>query len=273
MFSVYPAEEDAATTVRLLSPMRAAAGAKLKLPRLRSARRRRAAAWVAAMLLAVGTIAGIRFAVDYVAHYPDPYGGPGATAAGSSGSGAASRAAWAQRYGQNRAAMPNLPDVASATAEQRGAAGDLLTRTEAGTAGYANTDAAQAAGYDFAGALTRAKSNPVMSQRLSRIDAGATPLRPVVLRAVNKSFIHHGKVLDPAAPQALIYTYQGQDTWKLAGATFRADASYPNPPPDPGGPITRWRYVDMHPAVLTMDVFFVAGVDLAHAYALRPPSR
>jgi len=53
MFSVYPAEEDAATTVRLLSPMRAAAGAKLKLPRLRSARWRRVAAWVAAVLLAV----------------------------------------------------------------------------------------------------------------------------------------------------------------------------------------------------------------------------
>ena len=159
MFSVYPAQEDAATTVRLLSPMRAAAGAKLKLPRVWNARWRRAAAWVAAVLLAVGTVAGIRFAVDYVAHDPDPDGGPGATA-GSSRSGAASRAAWAQRYGQNRAAMPNLPDVASAAAEQRGAAGDLLTRTEAGTAGYANTDAAQAAGYDFAGALARAKSSP-----------------------------------------------------------------------------------------------------------------
>ena len=99
MFSVYPAQEDAATAVRLLSQVRAAAGAELKLPRVWNARRRRVAAWVAAMLLAVGTVAGIRFAVDYVAHYPDPYGGPGATAAGSSGTGAASRAAWARGTG------------------------------------------------------------------------------------------------------------------------------------------------------------------------------
>ncbi len=40
--------------------------------------------------------------------------------------------------------MPNLPDVAAATPEQRAAATDLLRRTEAGTAGVHDPDVAAA---------------------------------------------------------------------------------------------------------------------------------
>ena len=152
------------------------------------------------------------------------------------GTGVAAQRAWAQQYGHNRATMPDLPDVASASPEQQAAATDLLTRTQAGTAGYASTDAAQAAGYDFAAALARAKNNPRMARRLAQHDRRRhRPTQAVVLRVVNKTYLHDGHVLDPTAPEALIYTYQGHNSWKTLGATFSAEESYPNPPPDPGG--------------------------------------
>ncbi len=284
---MYSAHDEPTTTVRLLSPARAIAASKVGWARVRSRRFRGVAAWIAAVLLLAAAVAGERAAVAYIAHDPDPDAAPGAEqrpaaaprantagppTSSTAGTGAAPRVAWARQYGQSRAAMPNLPDVASASPEQRDAASDLLIRTQAATVAYASTDAAQAAGYDFAAGLARAKTNPRMAQRLSRVDNGFTPLRPVVLRAVNKAVARDGNMLDPTAPHALIYTYQGHNTWKLVGATFRADGAYPNPPPDPGGPIMRWRYGPSYPASLTMDVYFVAAGDLAHAFAVSPPS-
>jgi hypothetical protein len=293
VFGVYPANDEPTTTVRLSSPARGIATSRFGRARIRVPSRRVVATWIAVVLLAAGAVAGVRAAVAYITHDPDPdtatgadaapspnapgANAPGANAArapagGATGTGAEPRIAWARQYGQNRAGMPNLPDVARASQQQRDAASDLLTRTQTATAPYAGTDTAQAAGYDFAAALAHAKGNPLTVRRMSRIDGGAAPLRPVVLRAVNKAFVHDGKPLDPSAPQALIYAYQGHNAWKLIGATFRADGAYPNPPPDPGGPITRWRYVDRYPAILAMDVYFVAAGDLAHAYALMPPN-
>jgi hypothetical protein len=232
--------------------------------------------WIAVGLLTVGAVAGVRLGVDYVMGSPDP-AASGDDSAGHPNSSAeatiAARRAWGQRYGQNRALMPDLPDVASASPEQQKAATDLLTRTQASTAAFASTDAAQDGGYDFASSLAHAKKTPWMSRRMALIDSGAHPAKPLVLRAVNTAHLHDGKVLDPTAPDALIYTYQGNNSWKLVGATFRADEAYPNPPPDPGGPITRWRYLPTRPALLTMDVYFVAANDLAHAYALNPPNQ
>ena len=60
---------------------------------------------------------------------------------------ASDQRAWVQKYGQDARQTPNLPDVDAATPEQRAAATDLLTRTEAGTAAYADLAAAEAAGY------------------------------------------------------------------------------------------------------------------------------
>ena len=285
---MYPADEEPPTTVRLRSPAPAIATPKFGLARVRRPGWRVLATWIATALLVAGAVAGERAAVAYIAHDPEPDTAPnadanpgsaprgdtaGAPTSSTAGAAAAARVAWARQYGQSRAAMPNLPDVASSTPEQQGAASDLLTRTEAGTAAYTSTHAAESAGYDFAASLAQAKANPLTARRISRVDSGVTPLRPVVLRAVNKAARRDAKVLDPTAPQALIYTYQGHNAWKLVGATFRADEAYPGPPPDPGGPITRWRFGDMNPASLTMDVYFVGAGDLAHAYALMPPSR
>ena len=177
------------------------------------------------------------------------------------------RQAWAHQYGQDRSAMPNLPDVSSASPQQQAAAADLLTRTEAATAQYADPAKAQAAGFDLQASLARAEQKkPKLAQLLQQVDNGATPKKMPMLHVANKANRKDGKVLDPSAPETLMYEYTGHNTWKLVGVMYTANESFPQAPPDPGGPITRWHY---HPGAggqsLMMHVFFVP--DLAHAYA------
>lgn len=187
---------------------------------------------------------------------------------------AAARQSWAHQYGQDRTAMPNLPDVSAASQQQQAAAADLLTRTEAATAQYADVAKAQAAGFDLQGALTRAeKKNPKLSQRLQQVDNGAPPKKMPMLHVANKANRKDGKVLDPSAPETLMYEYQGHNTWKLVGVMYTANEAFPQAPPDPGGPITRWHYHDKNGgASLMMHIFFVPDNDLAHAYALTMDS-
>jgi hypothetical protein len=182
----------------------------------------------------------------------------------------AARQAWAHQYGQDRSAMPNLPDVASASPQQQAAAADLLTRTEAATAAYADPAKAQAAGFDVQDSLTRAEQRkPALAQLIQRVDAGATPKQMPMLHVINKANLHDGKVLDPSAPEALMYEYAGHNSWRLVGVMYVANEAFPQAPPDPGGPITRWHYHDINGgASLMMHMFFVPGNDLAHAYAL-----
>jgi hypothetical protein len=177
--------------------------------------------------------------------------------------------AWAHQYGQDRSALSNLPEVAAATPEQRAAATDLLTRTEAATAAYADVSAAKAAGFDVQGTVAKVEQrNQKLAQRLSQADATGDVARLPLLPVPNGANLHDHKTLDPTAPEALLYAYQGHDTWKLVGAAFSADEAYPQAPPDPGGPITRWSFGKRGGSALTMRVFFVPGNDLAHAYAM-----
>jgi hypothetical protein len=183
--------------------------------------------------------------------------------------GRAERAAWAHQYGKDRSTLSNVPDVASATPEQRAAATDLLTRIEAATATYADVNAAKAAGFDVQGTLAKAEQrNQKLAQRISQADTTGAVGRLPLLPVRNTANLHDGKTLDPSAPEELLYAYQGHDTWRLAGAAFSADESYPQAPPDPGGPITRWSFGKRGGSALTMRVYFVPGNDLAHAYAM-----
>jgi hypothetical protein len=84
----------------------------------------------------------------------------------------------------------------------------------------------------------------------------------------NKANKSDGKVLDPSAPETLMYGYEGDGHWMLMGVMYTAAESYPQAPPDPGGPITRWHYHNKSGGQgLMMHIFFVPGNDLAHAYA------
>jgi hypothetical protein len=181
------------------------------------------------------------------------------------------RQAWAKQYGQSFSTMSDLPDVASATPEQKAAAADLLARSESATAPYSDPAAAKAAGFDLDAAIAHAEQrNPRLARLIQTVDAGQTPPRMPMVHVANKANLHDGKVLDPSAPEVLMYEYQGHNAWKVIGVMYTANEVYPQAPPDPGGPITRWHYHDkLLGQSLMMHVFFVPGNDLAHAYALR----
>lgn len=181
------------------------------------------------------------------------------------------RAAWSHKYGQDRTTMPTLSPASSGSAQQRAAATDLLMRTEAATAKYSDLAAAKAAGYDLQASLARKeKKSPKTADRMKQIDAGNAPSgqKMPMLHVGNKSLKSDGKVLDPNAPETLMYSYEGDGKWKLIGVMYVANESYPHAPPNPGAPISRWHYHDKSGARgLMMHIFFVPGNDLAHAYA------
>jgi len=232
---------------------------------------------VGTVLAAAATGIGL-FALTDSGHHPfaTPPDQDSAPQGGTTGvPGTADRSAqqaWASQYGQDRSQMPDLPNVAAATPQQQAAAADLLAKTQSSSTAYSDPANAQAGGFDLPATLARTEhAQPKLAQRLARIDGGHHEAMPPVLRVVNKTNTHDGKVLDPSAPEILLYQYQGHNAWKVIGAGYIANESYPQPPPNPGGPIIRWRYDNKHPATLTMDVFFTAANDLAHAYALTPP--
>lgn len=223
---------------------------------------------IVGMVIAAAATAIALITLDTDGHH----GGPRPSSARSDPGIRESRQAWARQYGQDRSTMPDLPNVAAATPAQKAAAADLLSRTQSSTAPFADSAKAQAAGFDLPAALRRAEdAAPRLAQRLQQIDAGRHLTKLPTLAVVNTANTHDGKVLDPTAPEMLIYQYQGHNNWKLIGAGYLGNESYPHAPPDPGGPITRWHYDDKHPAVLSMEVFFMPQSDLVHAYALSSP--
>lgn len=182
------------------------------------------------------------------------------------------RQEWARKYGIDRKSGTDLPDVAAATDDQRKAAADLLSRTEAATAGWSDLTAAKAAGFDVAAQLTESeKHNDKIAARLAEVDTHGPGRHPLTMTVLNKGTNAKGaNVLDPSEPQALLYAYQGKGAWKVIGARFLADKVYPAAPPTPGGPITRWTYDKGNH--LGMRMYFVPGNALQKAYALRLPA-
>ena len=166
--------------------------------------------------------------------------------------------------------MPNRPDLAAATPQQRAAASDLLSRKATAAAAYSDIAQGEAAGYDLPNSLARAEQrNPGLARRMQLLDSGAMPQRMPMLRVINKTYLHDGKVLDPSAPETLMYEYLVNGSWKLVGVMFVANEAYPQAPPVPGGPITRWHYHgDLELPMLMMHLFFVPVDGLASGYAL-----
>lgn len=165
--------------------------------------------------------------------------------------------------------MPNLAPSTEATPQQQSAARSLLVATEQATASYSNLATAKAAGFDLQASLAKAeKKHPQLAAAIARSDAGAmshSGMMPM-LHVGNTANRGDGKVLDPNAPETLMYEYLGHGEWKLIGVMYVANESFPNQPPDPGGPIMRWHYHDKSGGQsLMMHLFFVG--DLAHGYA------
>jgi hypothetical protein len=179
--------------------------------------------------------------------------------------------AWAHKYGLDRSTMPNLAPAATASQQQQAAATDLLVRTKAATVQYSDIDKAKAAGYDLLAKVKEAQQKkPGLVKAMQKIDADGPPAdgSMPMMHVGNKSAKSDGKVLDPSAPETLMYGYEGDGHWMLMGVMYTATESYPQAPPDPGGPITRWHYHSKSGGQnLMMHIFFVPGNDLAHAYA------
>jgi hypothetical protein len=186
----------------------------------------------------------------------------------------AARQAWAHKCGVDRSTMPNLPDVSTASPARQAAAIALLTQTEAATKKYEDLATAKVAGFDLTASLTSAeRRKPRLTAALAKIDASGMPSdgRMPMLHVGNKPNRADGKVLDPSAPETLMYEYHGDGKWELIGVMYTANESYPAAPPDPGGPISRWHYHDQTGGQrLMMHIFFVS--DLAHAYAAEMDS-
>ena len=138
--------------------------------------------------------------------------------------------------------VPNLPDVNAATPEQRAAATDLLIRTEAATAAYADPAAAEAAGYTFIGDLARAGQDPGIAGAMGAFAAAM----PDMMNMMHVKNIHpSGAVLDPSSPDHIDVRLPGR--WHLeaqrshvhgrrrlpgtAARSGRSDHSLALPPP------------------------------------------
>ncbi len=250
-----------------------AASGPIRAPRNRKKIVLVAAAVVAAVLVAGGIGAVVALsAADRGTH---ERARPGQEAGGRQGrlAMADERRQWAQEHGQDVSTAADRPDVGSATDAQRAAASTLLQQLRTATAGYTDTAKAKAAGFDVDAAVAAAKRQPAFARRLQAVDAKTQGATAPVLRVVARAHLTDGKVLDPAAPEALLYRYAGNGAWTLIGAAFAAGESYPDAPPTPGGPITRWNHRDdARAGGLAMPVYLNAGDDLSRAFALAPPA-
>lgn len=198
----------------------------------------------------------------------------GKQGAGAGGKADPATVAWARTYGMDRATMPTLAPVSAASAAQRAAATELLDRTKAATMKYNDLATAKAAGFDVKAQLaSKQRQKPAIAKRIQQIDSGTAtrqgaPAKMLMLHVPNTSFSNDGKLLDPNAPETLMYGYQGDGTWTVMGVMYKANEAYPRAPAVPGGPITRWHSHGGR-ANLMMHVFFAPADDLARAYATK----
>lgn len=196
---------------------------------------------------------------------------------GSSGSGGMQGTGNGERH-----QMSQLPDVAGATAAQTTAARDFLDKTIADTATYRDPAAATAAGFDIQAAVAKHdKKHP---------NSVGTAIK--MLHVPNTANRVDGKLLDPAAPETLIYSRSKAGTFTLIGVMYTAEKKTP---PAAYQPYLRWHYHELCKAsgkakatpmpqsgscpvgstpVKTgymTHVWFVQSSDLVYGFAMSPP--
>lgn len=178
--------------------------------------------------------------------------------------------------------VPNLPDTASATPEQTAAAKDLLTRTIAATAAYRDPAAATKAGFDVQAAWDRKQKTLTSAGRKA-------PERGQV-HVPNKANRTDGRILDPNAPETLIYRRSAEGKLTLVGVMFTAEKKTPPTSYQPyvrwhtheactGGGVKKLKPVDgkcaegttLRTSGAMTHLWFVDPAQLAQAYAVKPP--
>lgn len=178
--------------------------------------------------------------------------------------------------------VPNLPDTASATPAQTAAAKDLLARTIAATTAYRDPAAATKAGFDVQAAWNRKQKKLAALGKEAR-DKGA-------VHVPNPANRTDGKVLDPSAPETLIYRRNADGKFTLVGVMFTAEKKAPPTSYQPyvrwhtheactGGGLAKLKPVNGACAAGTTlrtsgamtHLWFVDSAQLAQAYAVKPP--
>ncbi len=178
--------------------------------------------------------------------------------------------------------VPNLPDTASATADQTAAAKDLLARTIAATAAYRDPAAATKAGFDVQAAWDRKQKKLTALGKEAR-DKGA-------VHVPNRANRTDGKVLDPNAPETLIYRRSAKGKFTLVGVMFTAEKKTPPTSYQPylrwhaheactGGGVKKLKPVNgtcasgttLRTSGAMTHLWFVDSAQLAQAYAVKPP--
>lgn len=178
--------------------------------------------------------------------------------------------------------VPNLPDTSTATPEQTAAAKDLLAKTIAATTAYRDPATATRAGFDVQAAWDRKQKKLAALGRASR-DKGQ-------VHVPNKANRTDGKILDPNAPETLIYRRGSDGKFTLVGVMFTAEKKAPPTSYQPyvrwhtheactGGGLKKRKPVDgkcadgttLRTSGAMTHVWFVDPSALAQAYAVRPP--
>ncbi|SDP33903.1 hypothetical protein SAMN04489867_2117 [Pedococcus dokdonensis] len=178
--------------------------------------------------------------------------------------------------------IPNLPDTSRATPEQTAAAKDLLAKTIAATAAYRDPAAATKAGFDVQAAWDRKQKKLAALGKEAR-DKGQVHVPKKANRA-------DGRILDPNAPETLIYRRSAEGKFTLVGVMFTAEKKAPPTSYQPyvrwhtheactGGGVKKLKPVDgkcasgttLRTSGAMTHLWFVDQSQLAQAYAVKPP--
>ncbi|GAB3067294.1 hypothetical protein [Pedococcus soli] len=218
----------------------------------------------------------------------------------------ASGAATSESGAHDHADVPDLPDTSKATSEQTAAAKELLDRTIAATTAYRDPAAATKAGFDVQAAWDReeelvakvaqqraaagASTKPGKAGKAARKDGRRNALGVGLVHVPNKANRTDGRILDPNAPETLIYSRSADGTFRLVGVMFTAEKKTPPASYQPyvrwhthetctGGGVKKLKPVDGRCASGTTlrtsgamtHLWFVDDSQLASAYARKAP--
>ncbi len=177
--------------------------------------------------------------------------------------------------------MAQLPDVSKATTAQTAAAKGLLAKTIADTKKYRDPAVAKAAGFDL--------DKAVQKHNKKRPNSVGKALK--MLHVPNQANRSDGKVVNPAAPETLIYSRTAAGKFILIGVMYTAEKK---DPPATYQPYLRWHFHEhckvpgtKKPCMPTdgkcpegsklvksgymTHVWFVQPADLVYGYAMTPP--
>lgn len=247
------------------------ARSSLATPGVGAARGRRAALLTGGLAVVVALASGSAVAASMQGQSAGaitPGGGMSMHSGASSGNG-------------ERHSMPNLPDAGLATPAQTQAARDFLARTVAATAVYRDTAATAAAGFHIEAAWQHKLA------KAAKAGHSVSTSKAQLVHVANQANRKDQKILDPQAPETLVYLRTAAGKYWLVGVMYTAQHKAP---PAAYQPYLRWHFhakcrgggkktkpvngscpsgTKLTDSGYMTHVWFVPGRDLVHAYSMR----